>query len=62
MFNESDANASVVVGMSSGSIEAVYVSVELSFSDRSAFSRFTRHAKCFAIMLLLLLLQMAVTM
>ena len=41
-FNESDAMASVVVGVVSGSLEAD-VSIELSFSDGSGFSRFTRH-------------------
>ena len=38
-FNESDAMASVVVGVVSGSLGA-HVSIELSFSDGSAFSRF----------------------
>ena len=41
-FNESDAMASVVVGVVSGSLEAD-VSIELSFSDGSAFSKFIRH-------------------
>ena len=40
MFNETDAMASVVVGVVNGSL-GTDVSIELSFSDGSAFSRFT---------------------
>ena len=40
-FNESDAMASVVVGVVSGSL-GTDVEVLLSFSNGSAYSRFTR--------------------
>ena len=41
-FNESGAMASVVVGVVSGSL-GTDVDVLLSFSNGSAYSRFTRH-------------------